>query len=475
MNCQCSVFTSNSLKLLTATVTFYLICSSVFAQVGQRFTSEKKIIKDKLTGNKITILTTSDADDSKIYQTHPQWTYDQKYIIFISNRSSPSQSPGSQQAAGSGQANREQVKRSKVYAVDVKTGTIIQLTEGETSESSLNIARKSNKLYYSRQGRDGETGKLIEMDLDALFRDSEKGTGKRQALYERVIGDLPTDIRAGGFTLDADEQVAYIGGSLRRAKTDTAAAGKPEQQRTTEQPNRFIAQLPGGIRAMNVHTGTISKVVDVPFTIGHIQANPFKTGEILFCNETGGDCPQRMWIVKADDATYRPLYKEKPDEWVSHETWVDSNTVYFNLKQYNFYSKVRPNVEDFRRMGEAIFTPNTRKMPTGILAINVRNDDVKVLGSVDKGHGYWHSNGTVDGKWAMGDNFDGDIYLINMRNGKQTLLTTGHLLVFKGNNHALFHPHATFRPDGKQLLFQSGLYSQGRNYDLMVVDIPDDN
>jgi oligogalacturonide lyase len=436
----------------------YFVCLSAWSQVGQRFPSEKRVVRDKVTGVKVTVLTTSDADDSKIYQTHPQWTYDQKYIIFTSNRDTAS-------------------RRSKVYAVNVKTGTIIQLTEGEVNASSLNIARKSNKLYYSRAGVN-EPGKLIEMDLDALFKDSERGAGKSQSAYERVIGDLPSDIRAGGFTLDANEKVAYIGGTIGGATTDTAqrrVQGQPRPAGQQQQPNQFIAQSPGGLRAMDLQTGAVSKVVDVPFTIGHIQANPYKSGEILFCNETGGDCPQRMWLVNADGSNLKPLYKEKPDEWVSHETWVDANTVYFNLKQYNFYSKVRPNVEDFRVMGEKIFTPDSRKMPTGIFAINVRNDDVKVLGSVDKGHGYWHSNGTLEGKWAMGDNFDGDIYLINVKNGKQTLLTTGHLLVFKGVEHALFHPHATFRPDGKQLFFQSGMYSGGKSYDLMLVDIPADN
>lgn len=446
------------LKFPVASAGICMMSSVMFAQIGQRFPSEKRTIKDKITGKTITVLTTSDADDSKIYQTHPQWTFDQKYIIFLSNR------------GGAGQ-------RSKVYAVDVKTGTIIQLSEGETSESSLNIARKSNKLYYSRAGRN-EPGKLIEMNLDLLFKDSERGAGKSQASYERVIGDLPADIRAGGFTLDANEKAAYIGGTIAGNRTDTASRRTSASQRTQgqqAQTNQFIAQSPGGIRAMDLQTGAVSKVVDVPFTMGHIQANPFNSGEILFCNETGGDCPQRMWLVNADGSGLKPLYKEKPDEWVSHETWVDANTVYFNLKPYNFYSKVRPNVQDFRTMGEGIFSKDVRTMPTGIMAINVRNDDVKILGSVDKGHGYWHSNGTADGKWAMGDNFDGDIYLINIKNGKQTLLSTGHLLVFKANDHALFHPHATFRPDGKQLFFQSGMYSQGKSYDLMLVDIPDDN
>lgn len=423
------------------------MCANTMAQVGHRYPSEKRTITDKITGSKITVLTTSPADDSKIYQTHPQWTFDGKYIIFMSKR---------------GEAN----KNNKVFAVDVKTGTIIQLTEGETSAGSLNIARKSNKMYYSSGGRQ-QPLKLIEMDLGSLFKDSEHGSGKSQATYERVIATLPENLReSGGFTLDADEKVAYVG----VARLD-AVKGEITKKRT-----RGVDPIPGGIRAINLSTGAISTVIDVPFRMGHIQANPFKTGEILFCHESGGDTPQRMWLVNADGSGYKALYKERPDEWISHETWVDANTVYFNVKPAAFYTKLTPNAADFRELGEGIFTPNVVTMPIGILSIDVNNDNVKVLGSVSKGHGYWHSNGTANGKWAMGDNFDGDIYLINLKDGKQTLLTAGHLMVFKGvPDHDLFHPHATFRPDGRQLLFQSGMYSKGKNYDLMLVDIPADN
>jgi oligogalacturonide lyase len=438
---------NKSRQLFMAIVALFILSANGFSQVGKRFPSEKTTMKDKITGKTITVLTTSPGDDSKIYQTHPQWTYDGKYIIFTSNRDTS-------------------YKRSKVYAVDVKAGTIIQLTEGETPAGSLNISRLSNKLYYSSGGR-GAPLKLVEMDLEAVFKDSEKGITKKQSAYERTVGTLPDNLReSGGFTLDANEKFAYVG----VGRVDAMPKPDPAQKTLAVEP------IPGGIRAINIATGEVTTVIDVPYRMGHIQANPFKTGEILFCHESGGDTPQRMWMVNADGTGYKAVYKERPDEWVSHETWVDANTIYFNVKPSTFYTKLTPNVADFRALGEGVFTANTFTMPTGIFAINIRTDNVKVLGSVDKGHGYWHSNGTQNGKWAMGDNFDGDLYLINLRTGEQSLLTTGNLMVFKGApDHDLFHPHATFRPDGKQLFYQSGAYSGGKNYDLMLVDVPGSN
>ena len=45
-------------------------CSILNAQIGKRFPSEKKVIKDPVTGTMLTFLTSTPAGDSKIYQTH---------------------------------------------------------------------------------------------------------------------------------------------------------------------------------------------------------------------------------------------------------------------------------------------------------------------------------------------------------------------------------------------------------------------
>jgi oligogalacturonide lyase len=53
---------------------------AAIAQIGTRFPSEKKYITDPITGTKLTFLTTKLAGDSKIYQTHNQWTSDGRII-----------------------------------------------------------------------------------------------------------------------------------------------------------------------------------------------------------------------------------------------------------------------------------------------------------------------------------------------------------------------------------------------------------
>ncbi|MBD0300225.1 MAG: PD40 domain-containing protein, partial [Nitrososphaera sp.] len=63
--------------------TFDMAGTDIF---GQRFPSENLTIKDPVTGVNIIALTTSRHNSSKIYQDHPNWTADGKYIVFTSNR-----------------------------------------------------------------------------------------------------------------------------------------------------------------------------------------------------------------------------------------------------------------------------------------------------------------------------------------------------------------------------------------------------
>ena len=61
--------------------------ASVTAQIGTRFPSERKVINDPKTGVELVFLTSkSGTGDSKIYQTHNQWTADGKWVIFRSDR-----------------------------------------------------------------------------------------------------------------------------------------------------------------------------------------------------------------------------------------------------------------------------------------------------------------------------------------------------------------------------------------------------
>jgi len=418
----------------------FVLLPAFASDVGKRFPSEKMTTVDKVTGVRITALTTNQANDSKIYQTHPQWTTDGKYIIFRSNR-----------AGGVYQA----------FAVNEVTGEIIQLTDGPgNNTSTLNIARKSMKLYFLRNvgGGAGATNEeataesssggaqiqMIELNLETLFADSEAGKMKEQSAYERVVTTLPRGMRdSGGFGLDANENFAYIG--VRGGDVGTHLP--PGTKIVETAPGQRMGAGPGGIRSINLETGEIQVVIDVPFNMGHVQVNPWVPGEVVYCHETGGDAPQRMWTVMAGGSGNRPLYKETPDEWVTHEVIVTKDEVMFAI------------------LG---FQPKLRTKPSGLAVINLRTDVMQILGQAPldgPDRGFWHVNGSPDGRWGVGDTFAGNIYLINRKTSEMTLLSTDHKM-------RPDHAHPTFSPDSTRILIQSGLLTDGKSLDLMVIPVP---
>jgi len=403
-------------------------CVAVSAQIGTRLPSEKFNYEDTVTGLTVKVLTNSpEFSDGRIYQTHPQWTYDDKYVAFRSRRT------------GSGQ----------LFFVNEETGVIVQITDGP-GNGDYNLSRKNGLLYFFRR-EPGEPSKIIELNTDRVLADSEKGQMKHYSEYERVVAEWPDSLRvSGGMGLDVEEDMLFVGVAPPQADDWVNPIDDSEHR---------IKNRTGGIRSVNVHTGEINFVFNVDFTMGHVQASPFVTREIVFCHETGGDSPQRMWFGDMVNNTYRPLYIESDYEWVTHETIATADHVYFNV-----LSHLDP----------------LRKKPSGIFSVNRRTGDVRVLGQVldpDKnpeyadvlrrGRSFWHCNGSSDGYWAVGDDFAGNVSLINVKNGRIHLLTTGHMM--KPD-----HAHPYFSTDNKRVLIQSGKFSEGKRLAVMVVDIPEE-
>ncbi len=374
-----------------------LLCAIVStAQPGKRFPSERKEYNDSITGRKVIVLTTDPVSDTKIYQTHPQWTSDGDYIVFRSNRT--------------GQ------RGGQVYAVHEKNGEIIQLSAGAgINTGSINVCRKTNRLYYFRYNR------LTELALDPILKSRSLSDSSQ---HEKVIMSLPSNHReSGGFSLDADEKKAYIG-IVYKKENDTTNYYK--------------------LCSIDLSSGAFNTIIEIPFRVGHIQANPWRPGEILYCYETGGDASQRMWMVNADGTNNRPFYKETPDEWVTHEIWMDKDHIMVNILGH---------------------LPRLRLKPHGVAIINVRNNEIRFYKNAP-GRGFWHCAGSADGNWGVADTFTGELQRINLATGELSLLTVGHYPPTEGIPN--IHSHHTISPDGKRVLFNSGKYG---NNDLMITYI----
>ena len=213
---------------------------------------------------------------------------------------------------------------------------------------------------------------------------------------------------------------------------------------------------PTGVAKMNLETGEVTPVVAVPFQVGHIQSNPWVAGEIVFCWETGGKSPQRTWTVKADGTGLRKLFPEAPYDWVTHEAVIGPDEVALAILGHR---KVGTN--------DAWGPSGTREHPTGLAIVNLRDQHVSIAGQTKSGSGLWHVNGSPDGRWAVGDDFKRNLYLIDRRTGEMILLTAGH------KETAADHIHPTFNPDSTRIEIQSAMLSaDNRSMNICVVPVP---
>jgi oligogalacturonide lyase len=215
---------------------------------------------------------------------------------------------------------------------------------------------------------------------------------------------------------------------------------------------------PTGVAKMDLATGEVSPVVAVPFQVGHIQSNPWVSGEIVFCWETGGKSPQRTWTVKADGTGLSPLFPENEYDWVTHEAIVGPDEVAFAILGHR-----RIGVDD--EWGKA----GSRLRPTGLAILNLRTREVFIEGQTRSGSGLWHVHASPDGRWAVGDDFTRNLWLIDRRTHEMRLLSTGHKYT------AADHIHPTFKPDSTEIEIQSAMLSEdNRSMNICIVPVPED-
>ena len=327
--------------------------------------------QDEKTGAKVYNLTPGKTQDTIVYQTHPMWTRDMEYLVFMSD--------------------------GVVSALEMATGIIRPLPETTTNFS---MQWNSGNLFFLRERN------LYGVDIPSLVCGAAK---------PELVGGLPASYPAsrGGLSVDATGDTVYAGVMI-------------------EEEKRW------GVAGFSKNGSRLLTTVDFP--VGHIQAHPSVAGKVMFCWETGGDSPQRTWLVDGNDDKAHPAYTEQYNEWVTHEVWWGRDRIIFTIWPYDEEHSQKPH---------------------GVACTNCSEGRLDVLAQYPA----WHAHGSPDGRWALGDDFDRNIWLINMATRERRLLTQGHLGAgFKT------HPHASFTPDSRAIVLNS---SHSGSEDIFLVPVPE--
>lgn len=415
---------------------FFMVIASE-AQIGRRFSPEKLVMHDSITGIKLIFLTSTSAGDWKPRTTGPQWTADGQWLIFRSDRA-----PG------------------ETLAVNERTGDIVQVTDGSYM-ATLCLARKSLKLYYLRMTlrQPGQTTggpvQIVEVDLEKLFEDSEKNQVGNENIYQRVRGTIPAAMDAGGeLALDADEEWIYF-----KVGKDEAARYLPLN--TGVDTAIFDVSgsdlVPSGICGLNIRTRELKFVVAMPFRISNLQTNPWMPGEIVFYREPDNKFCSSAWTVKSDGTSLEHLnmgFKE-----CGRGVFISKDEIAFGIKNQTAAS---PGAGKDDNSG-------SNEGTAGIAILNMRTGDVTITGQASSGDRFCQVTGSPDGRWLAASDNRHDIYLVDRQTNETILLLRGH------EKPSAILPDPVFSPDGIRIEIQTSMLSANkRTMNLCIIPVSPD-
>ncbi len=213
------------------------------------------------------------------------------------------------------------------------------------------------------------------------------------------------------------------------------------------------------ILAVDTESGRVRKVGRFPQEICHLQGSP-RGSTLMFCDQRGDWCvPQRIWLVEADGSSLRPLYQQRPEDWVTHESWTaDGRAVSFILHPIGFCTIDKDNTN--LRLYTPAEGPVETLIPEEVKQLRrlaVENDyprpgRAQDTYGVSEAYGkcaswpvLWHVSTSPTGPWAVADTHQGEIVLINLESGQMTQIAEKQLADGK------YHPHPAFSPDGRHV------------------------
>jgi oligogalacturonide lyase len=163
-----------------------------------------------------------------------------------------------------------------LFAAHGESGELYQLTEIEDlNPFSATPARDSARVFYTA----GEEVRAVYLEGG----DTE------------VVGSFP-DASLGNCHLSADG--SWVVTNVRRN-------GR----------NAITAVMTGGATGSTAHT-----VLETEKEVGHIQFAPTVDNAIQYSS----DARHRIWTVNFDGSEDRWLYRQGPEEWITHESWRGS-------------------------------------------------------------------------------------------------------------------------------------------------------
>lgn len=408
------IFSKLGISLLS--VLIFLVCSwtPVYAQKSWEcrvFPIEAKTIVDPTSGAKLVFVTSATDEDTNLYFHQRSWLPDESMLVF----------------------HRKQDKATCYWGYLESTGELVRLHDpGLSLGYEGSCSRYRNSLFVILNNEVHEW--LIKVEQ------GEYGKPSRVSVEDNLVGKLPDDVVSTvGLNENSDGSGIMIGFN---SKGPTAS--------------RIIL--------MDYKTGECKELASLNDGISHIQSSWVTPDLALFCrscrvSDRAGDNPQgivlaRMWLTDSSEREPWPLYPQLDGELVTHECWWVDNQVTFcsGMQKAGYAEEAHVKVIDIetgiaRIIGAGAWWPGGSPKE-----VSKRN--------------WWHCAGSPTGKFAMADNWHGDIGIFSAKTSRTRLLTENHRTYGQGP-----HPHAGWAPSGTKVVFTSNLHG---NPDVVIGVLPEE-
>lgn len=276
-----------------------------------------------------------------------------------------------------------------------------------------------------------------------VFRSNR--TGKSELIGLRVAtGELAqlTEGGAGGAVVSQHRPVLYYaaGGSFRAVSLDTLAdrtiGALPNGVTCYSGPSEnadgtllvFGGQIGArrGILSMRVSDGAVGTLWETDGVPSHVNCSLVDPEWIIHCDSTvpDGKPKQRVWVISTDGRRHWHPYTQTPQEWLTHESWLGTT-------------------------GKLLVC----YWPTGVFEINIDGSGFRIIALVNA----WHAGASRDGRFCVVDTNwpDRGIHLIERETGRMVKLCESDSAVGNRRADVEVHPHPSFSPDGKHVVFGS--------------------
>ncbi|MCL2900130.1 oligogalacturonate lyase [Brenneria tiliae] len=322
------------------------------------------------------------------------------------------------------------------YLLDLKTRQATQLTEGEGDNTFGGfLSPDDDALYYVKNGRD-----LMRVDL--------------QTLEEKTIYQVPEDWVGYGTWVANSDCSKMVGIEIRKEDWQPLTDWKKFQAFYFTNPCCRLINV-------DLSSGKAATILQENRWLGHPIYRPGDDNTVAFCHEGPHDLVDaRMWFINEDGSNMRKVKEHAPGESCTHEFWVPNGSAliyvsYHKGNPHRYICSVDPVTLENRQL--------TVMPPCSHLMSNVD-------GSLLVGDG---SDAPVDVQDDGGYKIENDpfLYVFNMRTARQHRVAQHNTSwkVLQGDRQVT-HPHPSFTPDDKQILFTSDVDGKPALYLARVPD-----